>query len=181
MYCNLRGRCSVGWRLFIQFNPDKKQKRVVAASLGNGHHVYVQYGDIFDEQEVLDPKKRRNIVIPVNRCFDTRVDDDLISGASLHGIALKRLFKSKKIKPDDLSAELQQNLLQQKHVPYELSSAEKPKGNTLRYPVGAVAEYKVSTHCTYFFLGLTTLDDRLSASVSDEDYVLALIRLVLFL
>ena len=44
--------------------------------LNGGYHVYVQYGDLFSEAEVTNPSMRRNIVIPVNRCFDTKVDDD---------------------------------------------------------------------------------------------------------
>ena len=58
----------------------------------NGKGVYVLYGDLFDERIVPKSMKRRNICFAVNRCFDTMVDDNMISSATLHGIALKRLY-----------------------------------------------------------------------------------------
>lgn len=71
-----------------------RRRRIEVAELNNGHHIYVQYGDVFSEAEVLEPQKRRNIVIPVNRCFDTLVDNDLVSASTLHGIAMNRLYLS---------------------------------------------------------------------------------------
>ena len=52
----------------------------------NGHHVYVEYGDLLAESD-----KERIIVITANRCFDTIVDNDLISSASIHGMAVQKI------------------------------------------------------------------------------------------
>ena len=158
----------------------RRINKVSVVSLNNGHHVYVQYGDIFSDQIVKNPKSRRSIVIPVNRCFDTWSDDDLISSASLHGIAMKKIYKSGKTDKNDLAAKLQRNLISQGLKSELLAYADKPKGSLLRYPVGSIAEYKHSSICTYFFFGLTVMDANLSASVSDEDYATALIKLLLF-
>ena len=47
--------------------------------------------EIFLEHEILNSEKRRNIIISVNRCFNTIVDDDLVSSNTLQGIAIKKL------------------------------------------------------------------------------------------
>lgn len=73
-----------------------RRRRIEVAELNNGHHIYVQYGDVFSETEVLEPQKRRNIVIPVNRCFDTLVDNDLVSASTLH------LFESRNEVEDEV-------------------------------------------------------------------------------
>ena len=46
---------------------------------------------IFLEHDILNSEKRRNIVILVNRCFNTIVDDNLVSSNTLQGIAIKKL------------------------------------------------------------------------------------------
>ena len=70
------------------------KKRFKVLSANNGHALYLQYGDIFNANEVREPSKRRNIVIPVNRCFDTHVDNHIVSEQTLHGIAFKKLYAS---------------------------------------------------------------------------------------
>lgn len=69
----------------------KKQKRLPIFKVNNNCHVYVQYRDVFSKDELNNPNERRNIVIPVNRCFDTIVDNDLVNEKSLHGITLKNV------------------------------------------------------------------------------------------
>lgn len=49
------------------------KKRYEILNVGNDHHVYVQYGDIFSGDITED--SFRNIVIPVTRCFDTIIDE----------------------------------------------------------------------------------------------------------
>lgn len=87
-----------------------RRRRIEVAELNNGHHIYVQYGDVFSEAEVLEPQKRRNIVIPVNRCFDTLVDNDLVSASTLHGIAMNRLYRENEFDPNTLEDAIKNNL-----------------------------------------------------------------------
>lgn len=143
----------------------------------NNHCVYVQYGDIFSPDEIGDGSKKRNIVIPVNRCFDTLVDDDLISSNTLHGKMVIRILNSN-TSQEQLNAAVQSNLKSQGLVGEDLSTTDKRSGNLYRYPVGSVAEIRENAECNFFLLGLTSFDDKLTASVSDEDYVLALTRLL---
>ena len=79
--------------------------------LSGGYHVYLQYGDLFSANEVIEPNSRRNIVIPVNRCFDTIVDDKLISSNSLHGKAFKNIYASTCLTPQTLSAKISDSLI----------------------------------------------------------------------
>lgn len=157
-----------------------KKRQIEVVELNNGHHIYVQYGDVFSEDEVLKPQERRNIVIPVNRCFDTLVDNDLVSSSTLHGIAMNRLYRENGFNPNTLGDAIKNNLnLQQ--VSYDnLSTVDKRKGNLKRFPAGTVAEIRISEQCTYFFLGLSKFDKNLKASTSEEEYVLAMMRLLEF-
>ena len=68
------------------------KKRFKVLSANSGHALYLQYGNIFDANEVIDCNKRRNIVVPVNRCFDTHVDNHIVSSQTVHGRAFSSLY-----------------------------------------------------------------------------------------
>jgi len=157
-----------------------KKRRIEILELNGGHHVYVQYGDIFSAEEVLNSQKRHNVVIPVNRCFDTVVDDDLVSSATLHGMAMKKLYDDNIFNAESLDIAIKKNLQLQNTSSKKLSEKNKRKGNLDRYPVGTVAEIKISEKTSYFLLGLTKFDRDLKASTSNEEYVLALTKLFEF-
>lgn len=156
------------------------KRRIKVLELNADHHVYVQYGDLFSENEVLEPSRRRNVVIPVNRCFDTIVDDDFVSSGSLHGLAMNKLYDEGVYTQEQLNEKIKENLNQQQ-IPFErICSLDKRKGNLERYKLGSVAEIPASQNCTYFFLGLTVFDSNLKASVTNVSYVAALMRLLEF-
>lgn len=147
--------------------------------VGNGHHVYVQYGDIFTDCGLEDGQER-TIVIPVNRCFDTMIDDDLISSRTLHGISMNQLYANHIFTQEELNQNIQR-ILADHHVKYELLEAQnKRKGNLKRYETGTVVEIPADDGITYFFLGLTSFDSDLHAHTEDDAYVLALIRLLMY-
>ena len=60
-----------------------KNKSIRVIDAENGYHVYVEYGDLLEENA-----QERIIIITANRCFDTIVDNDLISSTSIHGMAI---------------------------------------------------------------------------------------------
>jgi hypothetical protein len=154
-------------------------RRIAIAELNGGHHIYVQYGDVFSADEVINPSERRNIVISVNRCFDTKVDDDLVSSGTLHGIAMKNLYSSGRFTETSLNTAIQGNLARQAVKPdLVLTKSEKRSGNLKRYPVGTIAEIDGGDNCTYFFLGLSKFDHDLKATTSDDEYVLGMMRLL---
>lgn len=156
-----------------------KQKRIEIFEASNDCHVYVQYGDVFDEEEVNNPLERRNIVIPVNRCFDTLVDDDLVSSRTLHGIAFKRLYDMGKYNHNTLNEAIQKDLKERQGLkPQVLRNSDKRKGNLERYELGSVSEIDDSEKCVYFFLGLSTFDYDLSANTTQQEYAIAMQRLL---
>lgn len=145
----------------------------------NGCHVYVQYGDIFSQDETPIHNERRNVVIPVNRCFDTIVDDDLVSSKTLHGIALNKVYNSKIFDSITLNENIQNNLKNVQGLkPEKLSRKEKRKGNLNRYEPGTVAEIGLVNNSMYFLVGLSSFDSNLAAQTSKQEYVIAMQRLL---
>lgn len=171
----------VSWMIFLIVCAlwFKKQKRLPVFKVNNNCHVYVQYGDIFSEDEVNNPNERRNIVIPVNRCFDTIVDNDLVSEKSLHGVTLKKLYADGIYNENTLNKALLDDLInRQKLKADSLTRSKKRKGNLNRFQLGTVAEIYESDTCTFFFLALSTFNSKLIACTPQEDYVIAIQRLI---
>lgn len=157
----------------------ERQKWIEVFEGNNGCHIYVQYGDIFSPNEVRSPNQRRNVIIPVNRCFDTIIDDNLVSSRTLHGIAFRKLYSSGKYNEDSLNTALYTDLnIRQRLVPEDISNNEKRRGNLKRYSLGTVAEIVGESDCTYFFIALSTFDYNLSAHATQEEYVLTMQRMI---
>lgn len=156
------------------------KRRFKVLEVSNGYHVYVQYGDVFSEAEVNKPDERRNIVIPVNRCFDTKVDDDLISHNTLHGVMMQRLYDKGIYSEESLNTAIQSSLKQFQAQGKNISQAKKRSGNLVRFPAGTVAEVKASDTETVFFLGLSAFDEQLHAHTSNEEYAQAIVKLIEF-
>lgn len=155
-----------------------KQKEEIM-DVGNNHHVYVEYGDVFSPQ-IAENAERRNLVISVNRCFDTKIGGGLVSENTLHGKTLKKLYEDRIYTEHSLNTAIN-DALQQRGAKLEVVEAtDKPKGKKQRYPAGEVAEIKGEQGITYFFVALSEFDRDLSAQTSDEEYVHALIKLLIF-
>lgn len=157
-----------------------KKKRFKVLSANNGHALYLQYGDIFDKNSVIDSSKRRNIVVPVNRCFDTCVDNHIVSEESLHGVALKKLYASGTYTETDLALSLENRLAKKiKCKDIEcLSEQDKPEGSRKRYPVGTVIDLPGQENEHYFLWALSTFDSNLNAQTSMQGYALAVQKLI---
>jgi hypothetical protein len=144
--------------------------------VGDDHHIYVQYGDVLSP-DVLGKdatSKKRNILISANRCFDTLVDEKLITSHSLHGAAMNSIYADGVFTPDTLNKEIQKRL---RDDPFVLvDKKDKPSGNLKRYTEGSVAEIIASPDVTFFFLGLTSFDKQLHPYITNVEYVTALIK-----
>lgn len=154
--------------LFVVFHKNK----ITLLNLNNNHNVYVQYGDVFSE-DILDKSfdsKKRKILIAVNRCFDTIVDDNLVSSNTLHGSAIKKFCSHMTTLNDDIQNQLANKKFSQ------LQQTDKPKGNLKRYDEGEVVEIACSSDVTFFFMGLSSFDKLLHANVTFAEYVSALGR-----
>ena len=152
------------------------KRRFKVLSANNGHALYLQYGDIFNANEVIEPSKLRNIVIPVNRCFDTHVDNHIVSEQTLHGIVFRKLYISGKYTEETLGLSIEKLL---KKIEYEnLPEQEKPEGKRKRYPVGTVIDLPGNENEHYFLWALSTFDRNLKAHTSMQEYALAVQRLI---
>lgn len=120
-------------------------------------HIVVKYGDLL---KIAFPKKysgEKIVVIAVNRCFDTIVDQDLIKADSMHGQFLRRFVA------DDAARQRLDDAidssLQEFEIPYEtINRSDKRYGKLKRYPLGSVARINGENGITFFLLALTTLD-----------------------
>lgn len=168
--------CLIGVSIFCFLS-----KKEIVFTSNSGHSVYVHFGDIYST-EIIDKnyRERRNLVIPVNRCFDTLVDNDLISSKTLHGNLMQKLYNSKLFTQEQLDKKIKESLLAQKLKYETLSKEEKPKGNLNRYEVGSIAEVKENENLVYFFLGLSKFNEKLCASTTINEYVIAIQKLVEF-
>ena len=137
-------------------------KRKVVFCSKNQKKLTVAYGDLFEEQSEIK-------VIAVNRCFDTEVNDDLISIKTVHG---KWIKKNPNI---NIEEQIESSLKRQGLVGIEVS--EKRLGNKLRYPVGTVAEVK-DGKVTYFLLALTEMNENLNTHCTLDDYCIAISKLM---
>lgn len=59
-----------------------------------------------------------------------------------------------------------------------MTAKDKRKGNLKRYDVGSIAEINESSDLKYFFLALSTFDQDLTARTSQQEYVVAMQRLI---
>ena len=82
-----------------------KNKREIFSK--NGKKVIVKFGDIFSEEY-----KSKNVVIaiPVNRCFDTIVNDKLISSNTLHGKVINKIKDSSELEYKNINQKIQSKL-----------------------------------------------------------------------
>lgn len=145
--------------------------------LGANKKLRAIVGNIFDKK-IIESNERNNIVISFNRCFDTQVDDSLISKKSLHGQLINRLIASKKYTKESLDEAIRYSLekssLDENLRPEEI---KKRFGKNFRYPLGAVAEIPGINNELYFCLGLSKFDQE-TAIPTEEEYVVAIMRLI---
>lgn len=153
------------------------KRRVVEGR--NGKAVYVVFGDLFSERIVPKSVARRNICFAVNRCFDTEVDDRLIASTSVHGIAMKMLYKSGQFSPKVLNSTIQAAIAPAAGYTL-LARQDKPQGNLKRYEVGTSVDISISDKLHFFMVGLSALNHDLKAETSREEYVIAIQRLIEF-
>lgn len=152
------------------------KKRFEIISANNGYKLYIQYGNIFDKKIIINSLERRNIVIPVNRCFDTIVDNDLISEKTLHGDFFKKLYAQNTYTENSLNIKIQQKLA---NMNYEtISKNDKPRGNRKRYDVGTIINLPISNKENYLLWGLSSFDNQLKAHTTMQEYVLAVQKLI---
>lgn len=151
----------------------QNKKKVVDGYNGKG--VYLLYGDLFDPK--IFKGEKRYIGFAVNRCFDTMVDNNLISATSVHGIAFNRLYSQNLYTPQSLDVAIQ-GAIKGNPTFTMVAQADKPEGNLKRYEVGAYANLPIDSKLNYLLIGLTWFNSNLNAKASKQDYVLAIQKMI---
>ena len=169
------------WLLFFILNAllTIKKERFEIIKSNNGHSLYLQYGDVFNEKEVFDPDKPRSIVIPVNRCFDMhldKVDKEIVSAETLHGQMLKQLYDSNIYTEDTLNLLLEERLKSKRFD--QITPQEKPEGKRKRYPVGTCIKLPGMNNENYLLVALSTFDVDEHARTTMAEYSVALQKMI---
>ena len=152
----------------------RKQKRIFGDP---NRGVILQYGDIL---KIGFPKKsvpKRIVVIPVNRCFDLSFENGLVSRKTVHGQWIESFIRSDKDR-DQVSADIQEFLLDKGAMFNELTPAQKKAGNLKRYSPGTVVELEGQDGITFYLLALSAFDQNLKAHCSEHEFFEALQGLV---
>lgn len=136
------------------------------------HYIYVHYGDVFDANIIKNSTiknsskgNQRNIIIPTNCCFDTKVEDVKIAEGSLQGIAINEMI-AHDISETEISKRIKQDLASQKIKYKTLDKNDKPKGNLNRYPIGTVATINGFDNIRFIFLALVEFGQNLHSKRS---------------
>ena len=142
--------------------------------------VYVKYGDMYSPDIVEKGYNgKRAIVVSVNRCFDTIVDDHLVSHNTQHGQVFQKLYDSQKFTPDSLNRTIS-DILRRDTAYEDLTVEIKPEGNRKRYNVGTTVNLQIDDNLSYYLLGLSYFDEHLNAKTSKADFELAVQKIIEF-
>lgn len=162
-----------------------KRKRLLWTT-GDGK-VTVCYSDIM---KLSFPKKKtvkKIVVIPVNTCFDTIVDENislydkpLVSPTTIHGLWIKNMVKHGfNINDIDIAIEKSISLRGIKPVK-ELSRQEKKRGKLKCYENGTIAVVEGRNNVDFFLLALSEFDENNKAQSSKDEVIKSLRSLLEF-
>ena len=123
----------------------------------NGNNVSIFYGDIFKQSDIK--------VIPFNEYFDTKVDDKIISHASLNGKFIDNHFKD--------VYNLDRIISTNEHMKKCMHERVKRNcGKNIRYELGSICSVD-----EYFILAFSHFDENNRATLTTEEYLSCLIRM----
>ena len=135
------------------------------------------YGNILD----YIGASKVNLIVPVNSCFDTKIDDSVISANSLHGQVIKFLYDNNLVSQSDLDKKIKRSLKEQNissvNISNNVKQGGKSVGNYNRYPIGSTAFVDIS-NVRYHFIALSIIENNKNAKTSDQDYLVVLNAIV---
>lgn len=154
-----------------------KCKKKVNYFKNNGYNVTGKYGNILDSIDLGNV----NIVVPVNRCYDTIIDDFVISSNSVHGQIMQYLFQNDLISKEELDRNIEKSMKEQnieaENIGNDVSIGGKSKGKYKRYPVGSVALVVIDT-VRFHFIAFSKIEKNKTATTKDLDYLIVLNQIV---
>jgi hypothetical protein len=135
------------------------------------------YGNILD----YIGASKVNLIVPVNSCFDTRIDDSVISANSLHGQVIRFLYDNNLVSQSDLNKKIKRSLREQNilsvNISNDVKQGGKSVGNYNRYPIGSTAFVDIG-NVRYHFIALSIIENNKNAKTSDQDYLIVLNAIV---
>lgn len=169
----------IGWTCF-------GQKRYLFWANGDGK-INVRYDDIMKVSFPKKSKGKKIVVIPVNTCFDTIVDENLascdkplVSATTVHGLWLKNMVKNGiSISDIDLAID---RYISNKNIRYtkELTIEEKNRGKRKCFENGTVVIVDGKNGVTFFLVALSEFDENNRAQSSKEDVINCVKKLLEF-
>ena len=162
-----------------------KRKRLLWTT-GDGR-VTVCYSDIM---KLSFPKKKtvkKIVVIPVNTCFDTIVDENislydkpLVSPTTVHGLWIKNMVKHG-FNINDIDIAIDKSISLRGINPVkELSRQEKKRGKLKCYENGTIAVVEGKTNVEFYLLALSEFDENNKAQSSKDEVIKSLRSLLEF-
>lgn len=162
-----------------------KRKRLLWTT-GDGR-VTVCYSDIM---KLSFPKKKtvkKIVVIPVNTCFDTIVDENislydkpLVSPTTVHGLWIKNMVKHG-FNINDIDIAIDKSISLRGINPVkELSRQEKKRGKLKCYENGTIAIVEGKNNVEFFLLALSEFDENNKAQSSKDEVIKSLRSLLEF-
>lgn len=136
--------------------------------------IRVEYGDILKRTLIqrLFNNNKKIYVIPVNTCFDTIVDSNLVnvklplvSPNSVHGKWIEKMRKLN-YSAEDLDLKIGKYLCDQ-NISFNILK-NKSRGNTLEYPFGTIAIVEGNDEESYFLLAISRFDENNVADSNEE-------------
>lgn len=118
--------------------------------------IIIEYGDLLENKESI-------LVIPVDREFNTIVDDNIISNGSIHGQFINKILENK---TEDLIKTIARELGAE---PYDNRFAKCPPGTIV--PID-------HNGTEYYLLALSELDSEHKAQCTPEEYAQAIFSLI---
>lgn len=152
-------------------------KRRVVYFKYNRFEVSGTYGNILDYIGV----SKVNLIVPVNSCFDTKIDDSVISTNSLHGKVIKFLYDNNLVSQTVLDKKIKRSLSDQNissvKIGNDVKKGGKSVGNYKRYPIGSTAFVDIG-NVRYHFIALSIIENNKNAVTSNQDYLTVLNAIV---
>lgn len=152
-------------------------KRRVIYLKYNRFKVSGTYGNILD----YIGASKVNLIVPVNSCFDTKIDDSVISTNSLHGKVIKFLYDNNLVSQTELDKKIKRSLTEQNissvNIGNDVKKGGKSVGNYNRYPIGSTAFVDIGD-VRYHFIALSIIENNKNAITSDQDYLIVLNAIV---
>lgn len=132
-----------------------RSKRKIELSLSDKVKAKIFFGDLFKSNGI--------IVIPFNECFDTIVDDKIISSKTLHGKFIQSFFGGNEA---ELKKQIKKKLRRYKALE---TNSKINIGNKNKYPLGTVCEVKTDSK-VFYLVALTRFNSNHRAEVKNSEY-----------